>query len=318
MTKRLGKTQSYRIKQLVFVLVLLLVFTAILALIFFKDQVLLFVLSSLLTLVLIFLVTRYDFLLTLKEYERAVVFRFGRVVRVGGPGWALVIPVIESFRIVDLRSSTIDIPAQEVITKDSVVIKIDAIIYLFVKKDNQSVINSVIEIDDYRKGAEQFVVASIRDSVGELTLQEVISSIDKLNVQVQKRLSTIAINWGVNVDSVEIQNIKLPKELQDALTHQKAAEQEKLARIEKAKAHSAEIEAVREAAEHLSDKAIAYYYVRALERLGQGKSTKFIFPMELTRLAESISGAKSGGEVEALMKKYAPVVKKLVDNNKEE
>lgn len=313
MSKRLGKTESYRIKQLVFVLLLLLVLTAVLALIFFREQVLLFVLSAIFAVVLIFLVTRYDFLLTLKEYERAVVFQFGRVVRVGGPGWTFVIPVIESFKIVDLRSSTIDIPAQEVITKDSVVIKIDAIIYLYVKKDTQSVINSVIEIDDYRKGAEQFVVASIRDSVGELNLQEVISSIDKLNVQVQKRLATIAINWGVNVDSVEIQNIKLPKELQDALTHQKAAEQEKLARIEKAKAHSAEIEAVRDAAESLSDKAIAYYYIRALERLGQGKASKIIFPMELTRLAESIGGAKNGSEVEHLMKKYMPVVKKLVE-----
>lgn len=315
MAKRLGKTESYRVKQLIFVLILILIVVAILFVFLFQEQVLLVALAGVFAVILLFLVSRYDFLITLKEYERAVVFRFGRVVRVGGPGWTFVIPLIESFRIVDLRSSTIDIPSQEVITKDSVVIKIDAIIYLYVKKDPQSVINSVIEIDDYRKGAEQFVVASIRDSVGELTLQEVISSIDKLNQQVQKRLETIAVSWGVNVDSVEIQSIKLPKELQDALTHQKAAEQEKLARIEKAKAHSAEIEAVREAAENLSDKAIAYYYIRALERLGQGKSTKFIFPMELTRLAESISGAKSEGEVEKLLKKYAPVVKKIAEKD---
>lgn len=313
MTKRLGKTESYRVKQLIFVLVLILVVVAALAVLLFRDQVLLVVLAGIFAIILLFLVSRYDFLLTLKEYERAVIYRFGRVTRVGGPGWTLVIPLLESFKIVDLRSSTIDIPAQEVITKDSIVIKIDTIIYLYVKKDPQSVINSVIEIDDYKHGAEQFVLSSIRDSVGAMNLQEVISSVDKLNEQVHKRLEKIAESWGVTVESVEIQNIKLPKELQDALTRQKSAEQEKLARMERAKAHSAEIEAVRDAAEGLSDKAIAYYYVRALEKLGHGKSTKFIFPMELTRLAESISGAKDGNEVEKLLKKYAPIVKKIAE-----
>lgn len=319
MTRRYGKLESYKIKQIVFLAVLGLL--GIIVYLAFSNQetvVPLVGMAGLLVLI-IFLVKQYDFLVTLKEYERVVVYRFGRVVRVGGPGWTIIIPLIESFKLVDLRTQTIDIPPQDVITNDKVVVKIDAVLYLFVRSDKQSVINSVIEVEDYKKAANSFVIATIRDVAGGLSLGELISNIGELNKRVQKELEKIAESWGVTVEAVQISQIIIPKELELAFTRQKAAEQERLIRTELAMAHQVEIEAVRKAAEQLSDKAIAYYYIRALEKLGEGKATKIIFPMELSKLASQIGSRLDKGadasELEPLFKKYLPAVQAIVAEN---
>ncbi len=318
MAKRFGKMESYKIKQLVFAVVLVLL--AYLAYLSWTNQETLvpIIFAAFAVILLGFLVNQYDFLITLKEYERAVIFRFGRVVRVGGPGWTMIFPIIESFKLVDLRTHTLDIPPQEVITADKVVVKVDAIVYLFVKPDKQSVINSVIEVKDYEKASESFVVASIRDLAGTLALQELISNVAKLNVEVQKALEKIAQNWGVAVEAVVISEVKLPEQLEKALTEQKSAEQLKLARSQSAEAHKIEIEAVRDAANQLSDKALAYYYIRALEKVSEGKSTRIFFPIELSRLAGEISHsfgnhATNSKELEELLKKYAPLIKELAE-----
>ncbi len=313
---RFKRVQSYKVKQAIFLLVLLFLIAAAYVLLTIRVEISVLGALAIIGAVLILLVLQYDFLLTLKEYERAVIFRFGRVVRVGGPGWAFVLPVIESFRFVDLRTQTIDIPEQEVITADRVVVTVDAVIYLYVKPDKQSVINSVIEIEDYRHAAELFVDASIRDAAGSLTLQELISKIGELNARVQNELIKIASAWGVEVEAVQITDIRIPKELEQAMTEQKAAEQKRLIRTELAEAHKVEIEAVREAAEHLSDKALAYYYIRALEKIAEGRSTKLVFPLELVRLAERIGQPtySSSGQLDQLFAQYAPAIKKFVEN----
>ncbi len=323
MGKRFANVESYKIKQLVFLFIAVVVAVAVyLSLTNFDAVVPLIVLLAGFALVA-FLIMQYDFLLTLKEYERAVIFRFGHVRRVGGPGWTLVIPLIESFKIVDLRTHTIDIPEQEVITKDKIVTKVDAIVYLYVKSDKDSVISSVIEIDDYTKAAELFVLSSIRDVGGTMGSTELISNTAELNTRVKQKLAQIADSWGVYIESVEISSIKLPETVASAMHEQKAAEQKKLARMESALANQAEIDAVRTAAEQLSDKALSYYYIRALEKLGEGSSTKFIFPMELSALAKQLAGRVSGAtgqtqnsELEELFKKYAPVIEKIVGKEK--
>lgn len=319
--RRFGKTESYKIKQTIFLGVLALIIGIVWLSLTNQEEAVPLILSAAVLGLIIFLISRYDFLLTLKEYERAVIFRFGRVVRVGGPGWAFVTPLIESFHFVDLRTHTVDIPAQEVITKDKIVLQLDAVIYLFVKPDTESVTRSVIEIRDYHKAATSFVQASVRDVAGTLTFPELVSNIAELNIRVQKELEAIALEWGVSIEAVQISDIKVPQELEDALTGQKAAEQKKLARMELAEAHKIEIDAVREAAEQLDDRSLAYYYIKAIEKLGEGKSTKFVFPMELTRMAERIGGSvgaasKTPEELEGLFKKYLPAIKSLLGEPK--
>ncbi|MBI5872001.1 SPFH domain-containing protein [archaeon] len=148
MAKRLGRVESYKLKELIFILIVLTLLLLAFAIFLFRDALTIYILVGFFAIFVAFLVSRYDFLLTLKEYERAVIFRFGRAKRVGGPGWTFIWPVVESARIVDLRTQTLDVKPQEVITSDRVVVKIDAIIYLFVKKDKDSVMKSVLEIED--------------------------------------------------------------------------------------------------------------------------------------------------------------------------
>ncbi len=266
-----------------------------------------------------FIVWKYDVVLQLLDYQRAIIYRFGKVHRVGGPGWAFVWPIIEEVDLVDLRTKTIDVPKQDVVTKDGIEISIDAIIYLKVKKDNQSVVNSVIEVEDYVGASQLLVVSTLRDVIGSMNLGEVISSIELVNAQLKETLEKTSKNWGVMVDSVEIKDIQIPETVLNAMHEEKAAVQQKLARMERALAHKAEIEAVKEAAKDLDEKALAYYYIRAIENMSKTKGSKVFFPAEFSNLARSISSSNilSDKEKRGLVEKneyYKELLKKYVDN----
>ncbi len=307
-----GHAKPSKPKETVFV-GLLLIGAAFILLLFFNQGFLSQNLGLILAAALvIYLFARFDFLLTLKDYERAVISRFGRVNRVGGPGWALLLPPLESYEKVELRTQIIDIPKQDVVTKDGVEVKIAAVIYIKVRNEPRSIINSIIKVEDYKRAAELYVISEIRDVGGTLTMRELISNVDELNKRIQTALEKITHGWGVEIESVEIKDIDIPAAVLDAMHGEKAAVQKKLARMEEAEAHKAEIDAVKEAAEHLSDKAISYYYIKALEKMSEGKATKIVFPLEIFKLAEAISG-KLGPPVksassEELVAQYAPVL----------
>jgi regulator of protease activity HflC (stomatin/prohibitin superfamily) len=302
-------------KQWIFLTIIIGLITFIFILFLFKDEIIENLFWFILLLGFLLIITKFPVLLLLKDYERAVIFRFGKVNRVGGPGWAFIIPVIESHRQVDLRVKTIDVAKQDVVTKDNIEIKVDAVIYLKIKKDVQSVINSVIEVEDYQKAMQLYVIATVRNILGSFNLTEAISNIDELNRRLVSSLEKVSVNWGVRIDAAEIKDLEIPPTVLNAMHEEKAAAQQKTARIHLAEANKAEIEAVREAAEKLSDKALAYYYIQALEKLGQSSSTKFIFPMELTKLASLIGAGKTAvneNELTELFEKYAPLMKKIV------
>ena len=248
-------------------------------------------------------------LIKLKDYERAVIFRFGKFNRIGGPGWTIVVPFIESYTKVDLRVKTLDVEKQDVITKDSIQLKIDAVIYLRVKKDEESVARSVLEVENFEEASKTFVVSLLRDIVGGMTAEEVIANIDKINEQLYAHLAPVAEKWGLHVTAVQIKDVDLPEVVLNAMHRQKAAVQEKLARLERAEAQKIEINAVKEAAGDLSDRALNYYYIKALEKMSDGKSTKIIFPLPFTPLAQSLSERLSSSEIEKLL----PLIKKALD-----
>jgi len=281
---------SESFKYIVFIALILVILSSLLAFAanadFFLQNIVWFVLIA----AFFYWTWRWDVVITLKEYERAVIYRFGKVNRVGGPGWAFIVPPLENFDLVDLRVQTIDIPKQDVITKDSIELKVDAVIYLRVMKDPQSVKNVVVEVQDYRHAVKDYVISSLRDVVGTMNLASVIANIDEINNELTRLLEKISKGWGISVDGVQLKDVDIPRIVIDAMHEEKAAVQEKLARIEKAYAHKAEIDAVKEASADMSDKALSYYYLKALEELSKGKSTKLVFPMEFSRLAESISG----------------------------
>lgn len=249
------------------------------------------------------LATRTDFLLKLKEYERAVIFTFGRITRVGGPGWAIVLPIIESYKKVDLRVQAIDIPPQDVITKGNIELKVDSIIYLKIKKDRESVIKAVTEVENYKDAAMYYVISSMRALIGAMSLSEVISNVSKLNKKLTEMLDVIIDEWGLDVRAVEIKDITLPKQVQESMHNLRVSQQEKMARLEKAKALKGEIEAVKEAAKTLSPEALNYYYIKALEEMSKGKSTKFLFPAEFSYFVKELGKTIRKGKTKGVTSK---------------
>ena len=262
----------------------------------------------------LFLVWTTDVLLRLKEYERAVVFRFGRFAGVRGPGWIFILPYIETYRIVDLRVQTLDVPKQEVITKDNIVITIDAVIYLRVVDPAKAVLN----VDDYKQASRLFVQAMIRDLIGTLTLEEVISNIDELNEKLKTELSKIAEAWGVEVESVQIKDIEIPPGIREAMHQMMIAEKEKQARQWRAEARKIELEAIKEATKDMNERVLLYFYLEALKKLAEGRATKIIYPLDLSTLAQAISkqigGVVPAEKIENDLKKYEDVIKKLLSS----
>jgi len=257
-------------------------------------------------------------ILFLEEFQRAVIQRFGRLHRVGGPGWTLIIPGLEKSTIVDLRTQTLDIPRQNVITKDNVMIDIDAVIYLRVDKDPKEIINSVMNVENYKEAARIFIKSNIRDVIGNMDLSDVISNVNDLNQKMKSELKEISKDWGIVVDSVEVKEIKIPDEVIDAMHKQKAAIQRKLAVFEDAAAEKEKIRAIHEAASGLSDTSLSYYYIKALEEMSKGASTKIIFPMEFTKLAGILTGKMNASpseksQVDTFLQQYGPMMAKHIE-----
>ncbi|MEK6972881.1 MAG: SPFH domain-containing protein [archaeon] len=301
-------------KQGIFLLILIaMLLFFVIGLFFYKDLIEQWPWLALLSLFLI-AIWRFDFLITLKDYERAIVFRFGKVNRVGGPGWIFILPPVESFTKVDLRTKTTDVPKQDVITKDSIEVRIDAILYLRIKKDPQSIIKSVIEVEDYNLAAQNFIMAALRNKIGNMLLSDVIANINSLNEELAHELKLLIEGWGLDVVDVEIKEVQIPRKIIEAMHDEKAAVQEKLARMERAKAQAEEINAVSEATKSLSQDTLNYYYIKALEEMARGKSTKLIFPLEISKIVHSLSSNISSSDspnLNNLMKNAEPYKKML-------
>lgn len=264
----------------------------------------------------LYFITTYDVLLKLIDYERAVIYRFGKVNRVGGPGWTFIIPFIETYSLVDLRTLTLDVPKQDVVTSDGIELTVDAVIYIKIKKDKQSVVNSVIEVADFKDASKLFVISSIRDIVGSMTLSDVISNIEIINAQVKENLERISKEWGLAVESVEIKDVQIPKTVLDAMHEEKAAVQQKLARMERALAHKAEIEAVKEAAGDLDQKALTYYYIKAIETMSKNKGSQVFFPAEFSKLAGVFASTKAEvPKLEKANENYKQILKDYIDKS---
>ena len=230
-----------------------------------------------------------DYIVEFKEYERCVVFRFGRFNRVAGPGWVLILPIIEKYVKYDLRTHTSDIPQQAVITKDGITLNIDAIVYLRVIDPKKA---ELYVEEDYRYAVEEFVKGKIRNIVGKLELSDVYGRIAELNQNLRDEARKVAQNWGVEVEDVELKGVEPPPNVVAALEAQEIAEREKMAASERAEAVKIKINAVKEAAGELNEQALAYLYMQTLQQLSTGAANKIIFPLEFTKLAERLVSTK--------------------------
>ncbi|MBN1159764.1 MAG: hypothetical protein JXA43_00810 [Candidatus Diapherotrites archaeon] len=259
----------------------------------------------------LYLFAKSDFLLKLNEYERAVVFRMGKFSRVAGPGWVLLVPGVETYIKVVVRTQMIDIPKQDVITRDKVELKADTVIYLRVKDPKKA----ILEIEDYKQSAQMFVLSALRDVVGDLTVTEVLQNIEKINQRLSVALARLTVKWGIDAQ-VELKDVDIPDEVLKSMHAAKAAEKDAEAMITRAKGKHAEIMAIRKATEGLTDENIVYYYLDTLKSLAEGRASKIIVPMELTKLADVFAGrvkprGREAEKVDDLIEKYAGLVKDL-------
>ena len=248
-------------------------------------------------------------LVLLEQFERAVVQRFGKFNRVAGPGWTFILAGIETYKIVDIRIKTLDMYGYEVITKDKIRIYLDIVVYAKIIDP----FKAVLLVRDINLAVLNFLTSITRETVGNLTAEEVISNVAKVNELLAGERERLKEEWGVDLISVEIQEIRLPAEVQDSMHDLRSAEYQRQVIEQQAFAREAMINAIQRAASKLDNPAMSYLYLEALKKVADGKATKLIFPMELTRLAESVSqhfGVDKDKFLKDIMQAYKDTVAK--------
>lgn len=219
----------------------------------------------------------------IREYERAVIFRLGRVIAAKGPGMILLIPLIDRMVRVDLRTVTMDVPPQDIITKDNVTMKVNAVVYFRVVEP----IRSVIEVENYLIATSQLAQTTLRSVLGQVELDTLLSERERLNKTLQEILDTQTDPWGVKVSHVEIKGVDIPIEMQRAMARQAEAERERRAKIIAAEAEMQASQKIAEAADVLSANPVSLqlrYLQSMIEMANERTSTVIIpFPMDLIK-----------------------------------
>ena len=215
----------------------------------------------------------------LNEYERGVVFRLGRLIGAKGPGIIYIIPMIDKMVRTSLRVITMDVPPQDVITKDNVSIKVNAVIYFRVFDANRS----VVEVEDFYYATSQLAQTTLRSVLGEAELDELLAEREKINVHLQEILDQRTDSWGVKVSSVEVKHVDLPKEMQRAMAKQAEAERERRAKVIAAEGEFQASQKLSEAAAIISQhpQALQLRYLQTLSEIASENSSTIAFPLPM-------------------------------------
>lgn len=218
----------------------------------------------------------------LNEYERGVIFRLGRAIGTKGPGIIFVIPFIDKMVRISLRTVVLDVPPQDVITKDNISVKVNAVIYFRVMDPQKS----VLEVEDYLYATSQLSQTTLRSVLGQSELDELLSSRDKINEHLQSILDQQTDSWGIKVSNVEVKHIDLPKEMQRAMAKQAEAEREKRAKIIGAEAELMASQKLTEAAGVIATQPIALQlrYLQTLSEIAVENNSTTIFPVPIDLL----------------------------------
>ena len=215
----------------------------------------------------------------LPEYERAVVFRLGRAIGVKGPGLILVIPLVDKITRVSLRTIVLDIPPQDVITKDNVSVKVNAVNYFRVVDP----MKAIIEVEDYLFACSQLAQTTLRAVVGQGTLDELLSEREGINTRLQEILDTQTEPWGIKVTMVELKDVDLPKEMQASIAKQAQAERDRRAKIIMAEAEQMAAQALVNAAKALASEPVAVQirFMQSLTEMSNSKTIVVPIPVDL-------------------------------------
>ena len=236
--------------------------------------------TAMVVLVILFL---YSALKVLNEYERAVVFRLGRVISAKGPGLIILIPIVDKMVRVSMRIVAMDVDPQDIITRDNVSVKVNAVIYFRVIEP----IKAVIEVEQYSYAMSQLAQTTLRSVCGQADLDELLSARDKLNSQLQEILDAHTDPWGIKVATVELKHIDLPQEMQRAMAKQAEAERERRAKIINAEGEYQAANKLADAAKIINahPMALQLRYLQTMREMAaeNNSTTIFPFPIDLFR-----------------------------------
>ena len=215
----------------------------------------------------------------LREYERGVIFRLGRLVGAKGPGLILLIPIVDRIVRVSLRIITMDVPAQEVITKDTVPVKVNAVIYFRIVNPE----NAIVEIQNFINATSQIAQTTLRSTLGQMELDEILSQREKINQILQKIVDEHTGPWGVKVTAVETKDIELPEGMKRAMAKQAEAERERRAKIIHAEGEYQASEKLVKAADRIAKEPIALQlrYLQTLTEVATEKNSTTLFPVPI-------------------------------------
>jgi regulator of protease activity HflC (stomatin/prohibitin superfamily) len=215
----------------------------------------------------------------LNEYERGVIFRLGRVIKAKGPGLIILIPVIDKMVKISMRLVAMDVDPQDVISRDNVSVKVNAVIYFRVIEP----IKAVVEVEDYMYAISQLAQTTLRSVCGQAELDELLSAREKINSHLQEILDTHTDPWGIKVANVELKHIDLPQEMQRSMAKQAEAERERRAKVINADGEFQAAAKLAEAAEIIRDHPMALQlrYLQTMREMSAEQNTTTIFPFPL-------------------------------------
>jgi regulator of protease activity HflC (stomatin/prohibitin superfamily) len=218
----------------------------------------------------------------LREYERGVVFRLGRLVGVKGPGLILLIPIVDKMVKVSLRTVVLDVPAQDVITKDNVSLKVNAIIYFRVLYPEKA----IVDVENYLYATSQLSQTTLRSVLGQSELDDLLAEREKINMHLTEIIDHQTEPWGIKVSTVEVKNIDLPQEMQRAMAKQAEAERERRSKVIAAEGEFQASQRLADAAKILGEQpsAITLRYLQTLREIATEKNSTTIFPVPIDLL----------------------------------
>jgi regulator of protease activity HflC (stomatin/prohibitin superfamily) len=218
-----------------------------------------------------------------QEYERGVIFRLGRLVGAKGPGLFFILPVVDRMVRVDLRVVTLDVPAQEAITRDNVTVRVNAVVFFRVVRPE----DAIVRVEDFRRATWNISQTTLRNVLGQSMLDELLSNREQVNQKLQQIIDEQTEPWGVKVSIVEVKDVELPQSMQRAMARQAEAEREKRAKIIHAEGEFAAAQQLLEAATLMSSQAGAMQlrYLQTLTEISVEKNSTIIFPVPIDLLA---------------------------------
>jgi len=230
-------------------------------------------------LVIFFIILLLNILKVLREFERGVIFRLGRLQGAKGPGLILLWPIIDRMVRVDLRVITYDVPPQDVITKDNVSLKVNAVLYFQIIDANRA----IVSVANYFEATSQIAQTTLRSVLGQLQLDDLLTNRDKINAELQKIIDGQTEPWGVKVSVVEVKNVDLPPEMQRAMAKQAEAERERRAKIIHAEGELQASQKLADAAKVMATapNAIQLRYLQTLTEIATEKNSTIIFPVPI-------------------------------------